>query len=452
MKNEMSEYPIHRPNSTGKSTLLNVIAGETNFVTMDELTDYDSLSQAVRVKLVNRADREFILMDVDGLFPDRSARCCSDSALRLFCCVYAVSSVVVWNDTDEQSALLRHLLQRADEAMKEMNSVDGNQIFATFGCHITDSARLEDQFLPEQIREFLLKKYRRLTSGKVTQPEQHKPAFIFLRRDYERPRHKHLSSHHPRDIGACTAFGHSSSPWLSSDAEASNVSNSVNSINCKFIRDHNQYVAMTTTPSGSSSGAFRGRPSPKYNAMLSNSSPSLFSLSGPNGDSSPSPRLRVMSSQCMVTGSGNGNESATLSIVDELKECNDCNRSHHREEPSAACWSDMEPVLNSTKFGVEHIDQRVLSPGVKEPDIDINAALNDLGSITRESSSNLFSVYLQRHHDFAWLRQLDLFSSVDGVVCFLPISNVTISVIFSFCPYRNVHQIVYHRAGSPKTG
>lgn len=80
-------------------TLLNVIAGDPVFVTMDELADFDSLSQAVRCKVVNRADREVLLLDVDGVFPEDGCGPIDDSALKLFCCVYAVSSVIVWNDT-----------------------------------------------------------------------------------------------------------------------------------------------------------------------------------------------------------------------------------------------------------------------------------------------------------------------------------------------------------------
>ena len=92
------------PNSTGKSTLLNLIVGEPVFVTIDELSDYDSLSKVVRFKIVTRADREFILLDVEGLFPDSSIDAkqnivISDAVLKIFFAVYSISSVIVWNDT-----------------------------------------------------------------------------------------------------------------------------------------------------------------------------------------------------------------------------------------------------------------------------------------------------------------------------------------------------------------
>jgi len=389
------------PNSTGKSTLLNVIAGDNVFVTMDELTDYDSMSQAVRCKIVNRADREFILLDVDGLFPDRQCTAVEDSALKLFCCVYAVSSVIVWNDVDEHSALLRRLLQRADAAMSELNG-DGNDVFGA-GGHIADSARLADSFLPEPFREVLLKKYRRLMwakeskqSGHSNEQSTHKPAFIFLRRDYERPRLKHMAAGHGDRR-------HLSSPWLSSGTDAE-------STNSKFVRDAVPPMALNGSP-------LRSRPSPKYNLLTSNSSPSLISLSGSNfnGDSSPSPRVRTALSLNGQNGPNglnasngiNGNDSVALSIVDEMKEC----ASGQTASPQAvtaqiadqgAYWSDSsaltEPVLNS---GV------ILKRSV---------SLSTLGVTTRESSGHLFSQYVQRHPDFAWLNQLALFSSVDGVV------------------------------------
>ena len=92
------------PNSTGKSTLLNLIVGEPVFVTIDELSDYDSLSKVVRFKIVTRADREFILLDVEGLFPDPDAKQnpdinISDAVLKIFFAVYSIASVIVWNDT-----------------------------------------------------------------------------------------------------------------------------------------------------------------------------------------------------------------------------------------------------------------------------------------------------------------------------------------------------------------
>ena len=69
---------------------------------------------------------------------------------------------------------------------------DGNRVFGDFGCDdMVDSARLEESLLPEQIRHFLLKKYRRLFRNQ-TQPRRlklddqttHKPAFIFLVSSY----------------------------------------------------------------------------------------------------------------------------------------------------------------------------------------------------------------------------------------------------------------------------
>lgn len=93
------------PNSTGKSTLLNLIVGEPVFVTMDELSDYDTLSKVVRLKIVTRADREFILLDVEGLFPDNDFEQdsnninISDAVLKIFFAVYSIASVIVWNDT-----------------------------------------------------------------------------------------------------------------------------------------------------------------------------------------------------------------------------------------------------------------------------------------------------------------------------------------------------------------
>ena len=81
------------PNNTGKSTLLNLIVGEPVFV-MDE---YDTLSKVVRFKIVTRSDREFILLDVEGLFPENG--CIEDDALKVFFAVYSIASVIVWNDT-----------------------------------------------------------------------------------------------------------------------------------------------------------------------------------------------------------------------------------------------------------------------------------------------------------------------------------------------------------------
>ena len=86
------------PNNTGKSTLLNLIAGEPVFVTIDELSEYDSVSQVARIKVFRRADREFILMDVEGLFPYGTTKI-DDSILQMFFAVYSVATVIVWNDT-----------------------------------------------------------------------------------------------------------------------------------------------------------------------------------------------------------------------------------------------------------------------------------------------------------------------------------------------------------------
>jgi len=209
------------PNNSGKSTLLNLIAGEPVFVTMDELTDFDSLSQVVRCKMISRTDGHFILLDADGLFPDRHSSEISDAALKLFCALYSISSVMVWNDTVAESALLRRLLLRAHSATEGLRRPFG----------IAEGVCLEESVLPEALRGFLRKKYRRVccpaderrpdpSTARPPAESTHKPALIVLRRDcplrspqYRREAlHRHLHLHGKGNAHCDTAS--------SSDAES----------------------------------------------------------------------------------------------------------------------------------------------------------------------------------------------------------------------------------------
>jgi len=100
------------PNQTGKSTLLNLICNCSGvFVTIDELPDYDYNSKVVRFKLVKRADRQFYLLDVEGLFPknylnnnnnNQEIINIDDNVIKVFLAVYCMSNVIVWNDVDEK--------------------------------------------------------------------------------------------------------------------------------------------------------------------------------------------------------------------------------------------------------------------------------------------------------------------------------------------------------------
>merc|ERR1719491_537781 len=151
-----------------KSTLLNLLVGEPVFVTIDEFSEFDALSQVARFKMVHRADRDLILLDVDGLRDDAGS-------LRLFLAVYAVSSLIVWTDDarDEQHLSLPTLLRRADAVLADTNG-DGFELFAP--SFVDEQSQ---GILPEQLRLFLLRKHRRL--HRKERLATHKPGFIILR-------------------------------------------------------------------------------------------------------------------------------------------------------------------------------------------------------------------------------------------------------------------------------
>merc|ERR1719461_70684 len=92
------------------------------------MDEYDALSKVVRFKIVSRSDREFILLDVEGLFPDNHNGAESeveDDALKVFFAVYSIASVIVWNDTNEHNPLMHDLLTRADAMLQALNG-DGS--------------------------------------------------------------------------------------------------------------------------------------------------------------------------------------------------------------------------------------------------------------------------------------------------------------------------------------
>eukprot|EP01084_Bolivina_argentea_P056236 102960_1 len=216
------------PNNTGKSTLLNLIVGEPVFVTMDELSDYDTLSKVVRFKIVTRADREFILLDVEGLFPhqcDQNNVDIDNSVLKIFFAVYSIASVIVWNDTNENNPYLQKLLHKADIMMEDINR-DGDYYFRPYDIKdMNDFAQTPcGGLLPEELRLFLLKKYKKLTKKRENMSRgginigttySHKPAFIILKRDYIRQ----MLNDTPN-----------TSPWLLSDNNNNNNSPSLFSL------------------------------------------------------------------------------------------------------------------------------------------------------------------------------------------------------------------------------
>lgn len=189
--------------------------------------------------------------------------------------------------------------------------------------------------LPEELRQFLLKKYRKLNRKQNIGCEiTHKPAFIFLRRDFKRK-------------------------W--------NKNNIIVNADCS---------STCSSAVQSSDGDINHRSSPSCMPSIS-----LHS-------SSASPRLRryqILHTQPKIVSSTSGTDgnsvmSSSLKIVDEIKEI------YHQKRMFE------KPII----FG-------------HQPSSVINHHHRRMHSV-------LFSNYLQQHSDFQWLRDLNLFSFVDGVI------------------------------------
>eukprot|EP00486_Rosalina_sp_Unknown_P016211 CAMPEP_0201579586 /NCGR_PEP_ID=MMETSP0190_2-20130828/27284_1 /ASSEMBLY_ACC=CAM_ASM_000263 /TAXON_ID=37353 /ORGANISM="Rosalina sp." /LENGTH=997 /DNA_ID=CAMNT_0048014263 /DNA_START=358 /DNA_END=3351 /DNA_ORIENTATION=+ len=467
------------PNSTGKSTLLNLIVGEPVFVTIDELSDYDTLSKVVRFKIVTRADREFILLDVEGLFPDPDAKQypdlnISDAVLKIFFAVYSIASVIVWNDTDENNPLLKSLLHRADAMMADINR-DGESYFRPYGYHVHElfGETPGGSLLPEELRQFLMKKYKKLTKKQenkrgginIGTSTTHKPAFIILRRDFKDALKSSMmenafgNSPYLRPTNSSQIINNPSSPWLSSDNE------------------QHKHIQINIPPNSAKLSSININYSPHNKPVHHrnvHSSPSLFSLSAPNNlsdsadpnNSSPSPRFttlqkekyqilskshsqsRSMANSAQyaaqvnnILNTSSGNDSATstqthqnnqsLSIVDELKEDTQTQDDDNNTDTNANIKHQQGVTgtvnNNSTPthdLGINLSDSSVLMDNVMNNSIVFGNNGNDNGQNSRQfqyrhmkqkSNSLLFSEYLKKHDDFGWLRQLDLFSFVDGV-------------------------------------
>lgn len=345
-------------------------------------------------------------------------------------------------------------MHRADAMMQDINR-DGDSYFRPYGYHINEllAETPSGSLLPEELRQFLMKKYKKLTKKQenkrgginIGTVSTHKPAFIILKRDFKDALKSSIIDN---------AFGNSpylrptnmdntisSSPWLSSDNE------------------QHKHIQINIPPNSAKLTSININYSP-YNKTINNkhvhSSPSLFSLSAGNNlsdsanDPSPSPRFttlqkekyqilsknRVTDSRSMFNSSqyaaqvnnilntSSGNDSATstqthqnnqsLSIVDELKEDHDANDANDANDEN----KQIEPGVNPVNLS----DSSVLMDNVINNNIVFGNNENGNNSqqfryrhIKNKSDSVLFSEYLKKHDDFEWLRELDLFSFVDGV-------------------------------------
>ncbi|ETO31544.1 hypothetical protein RFI_05574 [Reticulomyxa filosa] len=258
------------PNKIGKSTLLNLIAETSVFITLDDIPSETGQTKVVRMKYIQRPDRSFLLLDVEGLFPNwliffffsvafpmhvvfskflllsfflkkaltfffkkkrgslsklghiirffftkkkvRTQRCMrvyggkkkrnnkeekdskelaqteelvSESVMKIFLAVYCISSVIVWNDTNENNPILKSLLQKADAMISDMNS----QVCSPSGDlrHVRILSQCDQSAIPSNVQQFLKNKTAELQDYLHKQAKSkltHKPAFIILKRDF----------------------------------------------------------------------------------------------------------------------------------------------------------------------------------------------------------------------------------------------------------------------------
>lgn len=311
--------------------------------------------------------------------------------------------------SNEHNPLMHDLLTRADAMLQTLNG-DGSH-FCPYDDNIgtqsdiyghTPSGRL----LPEELRLFLLKKYKKLHAKRENKKRgvnigtmyTHKPAFIILRRDFERVDIAQSALLNESDMSDynLTPNIRPSSPWLSSDSEyAKNTSPSLFSLAspCKQFSFHGDSSDFLSSP------RLNSVQREKYQ-ILNKRSPSLHSMS--------------MSSQYTATNiiPSSGNESATstttqnvqsnmsLSIVDELTE--------HKEMETEENMPSNNPLMGSQLSDSSVVMGNVLN----------NCIVFGKRERMRNNYSNsfLFSEYIKKHDDFQWLRHLNLFSLVDGVV------------------------------------
>ena len=414
--------------------------------------------------------------------------------------------------SDENNPLLQNLLHRADSMMHDINR-DGESFFRPYGYNLNEEfgETPVGGLLPEELRQFLLKKYKKLTKKQenkrgginIGTTYTHKPAFIILRRDFKEALTSSIiindkqennlmyspqitSTTNIKTIKTMNINNPSSPHWFSSDTEhQKNIQINIppNSGKLSAINSQNMSTNINYSPHN------------KHKTV--HTSPSLFSLSAPNNlsdsaDPSPSPRLTtaqkekyqilskhvntntsstrsisscstqqyatninniIMNTSATSYTTSSGNDSATsnqthqnnlsLSIVDENKadqnesekeenmmndeikidmmnktediDTNQCERNTKERNHGV---TNLTPTTTEEKkydLGIHLSDSSVLMDNVINHSIVFGNNDNDKQH-KHKSNSYLFSEYLKKHDDFGWLRQLDLFSFVDGVV------------------------------------
>ena len=310
-------------------------------------------------------------------------------------------------NSNENNPILRNLLTRANAKLHAMNG-DGSH-FCPYDNNIDAQSEIysdtpSGQLLPEELRQFLLKKYRKQTAKRenkrrgvnIGKSYTHKPAFVVLRRDFESEdiaesqllNDGDLSDYNltpriqPRQLRV------SSSPWLSSDSEyTKNTSPSLFSLAppkyMNFNGDSSDFLSSPRLTSVQKE---------KYQILNKRQSPSLQSMSS---QYTAANIIAPSSGNESATSTQNVQSNVSLSIVDELNE--------HKEEK----LPENNPMIGSN---------------VSESSVVMGNVLNNciiFGKKAKQkanSNSILFSEYVKKHDDFIWLRQLNLFSFVDGVI------------------------------------
>ena len=272
------------------------------------------------------------------------------------------------------------------------------------------------------------------------------------------------------NISSSQVVNNPSSPWLSSDNEQHkhiqiNIPPNSGKLTAKNINysPHNKSIHHRTihsspslfslsAPNNLSDSAADPSPSPRLTALQKEKYQILSKQSSIHSRSHSRSRSMSNSAQYAaqvnnILNTSSGNDSATsnqthtnnqsLSIVDELKEAVDnTNDDDTNIKPQHGVThinvntvnnnisnSNSTPTTEERKYdlGVNLSDSSVLMDNVMNNSIVFGNNENGHNSkqyrhMKQKSNSLLFSEYLKKHDDFGWLRQLDLFSFVDGVV------------------------------------